>query len=163
MSKKVKPCIRCGGTERYARSHGRLGACKNCKKQVDTLKYYYEKREEHMMSIEWRLKKLCQMAKGRAIKKDREFALTPEFLQVLWEGQEGRCAVSGVPFELRYSDDGGPHKDGPSLDRIDAALGYTEDNVRLVTYHVNTALSNFGEDSLIYLAEQIVKQNRSVN
>lgn len=155
--------MKCGGTERYEREYGRLGKCKNCAKKVDTLKYYYEKREANMMSIEWRLKKLCQMAKSRAGKKDREFNLTPEFLHFLWEEQEGKCAVSGVFFELQYSDDGGPHKDGPSLDRIDASLGYTRDNVRLVTYHVNTALSNFGEEALICLAEQIVKQNRSVN
>lgn len=163
MSKKIKPCIRCGSTERYERKGGVLGPCKECAKKVDTLKYYYLKREENMVDISWRLKKLCQMAKSRAGKKGREFNITPEFLLDLWEEQDGKCSISGIPFELNYSEDGGPHRNGPSLDRIDSSLGYTTNNVRIVTYHVNTALSNFGEEALMELAEQIVKQNRNVN
>lgn len=163
MSKKDKPCVRCGSVERYSRKGGVLGPCKACVSKVDTLKYYYEKRDENMMDYAWRLKKLCQMAKSRASKKEREFDITPEYLIELWAEQDGRCAISGIEIELQYSDNGGPHKHGPSLDRIDSSMGYTKGNVRIVTYHVNTALSNFGEEALMELAEQIVQQSRSIN
>lgn len=162
MSKKVKPCVRCGSLERYSRG-GVLGRCVACAKKTSTTKYYYANRDQNMMDSNWRLTKLCQMAKARALKKGRDFSLTPHTLFRLWESQGGRCAISGIQFELAYSDNGGPNKHGPSLDRIDSSLGYTEDNVRLVTYHVNTALTSFGEEALINLAEQIVKQNRKMD
>lgn len=43
----------------------------------------------------------------------------------------------------------------PSLDRITPAAGYTPDNVRVVCSQANTALSEYGVDSLLALAEDI--------
>lgn len=163
MSTKVRPCRKCGGTERYENPK-RIGACIPCHhKNNKSLDSYYKSRERNMMDFKWRLNKLCNMAKNRSSKKDRAFNITTDYLVELWEIQEARCAVSGIPFELQYAVDGGPHIHGPSLDRIDANKGYEIGNVRLVTYHVNTALSNFGEEALLELAKKIVAFNGSVN
>lgn len=55
--------------------------------------------------------------------------------------------MSGLPFNLRVVGGGKARRPfAPSLDRIDAASGYTRDNVRLVCQAVNFALNAFGED-----------------
>ena len=163
MSTKVKPCKVCGGIERYSRPN-RIGACIKChRKNNKSLEGYYRHREKNMLDRSWRLNKLLVMAKSRATNKGRDFNITTEYLIELWDAQDGCCSVSGTPFELHYADNGGPHPDGPSLDRIDSKEGYIIGNVRLVTYHVNTALSCFGEERLIKLSNDIVKLNGSVN
>lgn len=157
MSTEEKPCRVCGSTDRYPRTH-RIGPCRPChKKNRPDLAHYYRYREANMMDPQWRLNKLFRMAKSRATVKGREFTITLQDLLDLWEKQGGKCAVSGRAFELAFTDGDGPHPDGLSLDRVDANIGYTAGNVRLVTYHINTALSKFGEDALMQLALDIIK------
>ena len=57
----------------------------------------------------------------------------------LWERQQGRCALTGTIFELRGNDDEGLQDDRVSIDRIDNRLGYSEDNIQLVTQFANRA------------------------
>lgn len=164
MSTKVKPCKNCGGTERYEHHTRATGACIPChQKSNRSLESYYKNRERNMMDYKWRLNKLLNSAKNRATIKDRVFNISTEYLIELWDNSDGTCAVSGTPLVLEYSNNGGPHKHGPSLDRIDSSKGYEVGNVRLVTYHVNTALSNFGEEALLELANNIIDFNRGVN
>ncbi len=47
--------------------------------------------------------------------------------------------------------------DAPSIDRIDNAKGYTEDNVRLVTVHANVARNEFSDADLLSLARDIIR------
>lgn len=158
----AKPCRKCGGTERKYRSD-RIGPCVKCSESyTNTLEYYYKNRDNNMMNYKWRLNKLYMMAKSRSSKKGRDINISTDYLIELWDLSGGRCAISGRPFELKYSDDGGPHPDGPSLDRVDSSKGYIIGNVRLVTYHVNTALSSFGEDKLIELMESITRYRKEV-
>lgn len=167
MSKKVKPCVQCGSTERYP-ARGRIGPCKPCAlkkskrraakdRQLDEdSKGYHSKRLENMLNIEWRIRHLWSCAKNRAQKKDRVFDISFEQAWEVFKSQDGRCAVSGREFDLIYQE-GGPNPNGPSFDRIDSSLGYTLDNVRFVTYHVNTALSSFGDEALISLCKDILE------
>ena len=61
--------------------------------------------------------------------------------------------MSGLPFNLRVVGGGKARRPyAPSLDRVDAASGYTRDNVRLVCQAVNFALNAFGEDVLREIA-----------
>ncbi len=57
----------------------------------------------------------------------------------LWDEQNGRCALTGQPFDLRTDEDGGLQEDRISLDRIDNSLGYATGNVQLVTQFANRA------------------------
>ncbi len=57
----------------------------------------------------------------------------------LWEAQRGRCALTGLPFDLRSAEEGGMQDDRVSLDRLENTLGYSEGNIQLVTQFANRA------------------------
>lgn len=114
---------------------------------------YYNK---NILNVEFRLNKLCAMAKNRAKEKQLDFDITTEHLIELWNNQDGKCALSDTKFVLE-SGSGRVNKDTVSVDRIIPELGYTIGNVRLVTYHVNVCLSEFGEFALYELARKLIK------
>lgn len=67
--------------------------------------------------------------------KERGFDLSEDQLQELWKQQDGRCAYTGVPFDLRRSTV--RPMAAPSLDRIDNEKGYVPGNVQFVCTAVN--------------------------
>lgn len=93
-------------------------------------------------------------AKHRAKRDGRNFKLSLGFLEDLWREQNGHCLLSGRKFQWG----GGPtriHRDAPTLDRIDSSLGYTKDNVRLITYQLNIAINHFGLAAFQELAQEV--------
>jgi len=63
------------------------------------------------------------------------FDLTDEYLQDLWVKQEGRCAYTGVKFDMSRSTV--RSMAAPSLDRIDSSIGYIPGNVQFVCNAIN--------------------------
>lgn len=64
-----------------------------------------------------------------------------KFLKTLYEKQNGKCAITGVPLELEI----GTNKPNPnkcSLDRIDSSRGYNHRNVWFVAWWVNAMKSD---------------------
>lgn len=102
----------------------------------------------------WR-KKVYQVfhaTQSQAKYRGREFDLTLGFVENLWLNQNGCCLISKVPFNW-----GGKfNPDAPSLDRIDSSRGYTQDNVRLITHHLNIAMNKFGLEQFIKLAKNVL-------
>jgi hypothetical protein len=85
-----------------------------------------------------------QRARTRGLAVDEDLCA---FALELYSAQGGCCALSGLPFNLRVVGGGKARRPyAPSLDRVDAASGYTRDNVRLVCQAVNFALNAYGED-----------------
>lgn len=100
---------------------------------------------------------LCRTFKANAKKRGIEFCLTLEDVNALIEKSGGRCAVTGIKFDL-FKDHGIRVRPwAPSIDRIDCKMGYTAGNVRLVANSVNIALSDFGEEVLLRIAKGLVK------
>lgn len=62
------------------------------------------------------------------------YNLNPEYLELLWEQQGGKCAVLGVDLDLH-----GPmrHDNKATIDRIVPSLGYTQGNVKWVSWLAN--------------------------
>jgi hypothetical protein len=58
------------------------------------------------------------------------------FLKKLYEKQNGKCAISGMPLELQFGV-GKPNPNKCSVDRIDSNRGYNHRNVWLVCWWVN--------------------------
>lgn len=82
----------------------------------------------------------------------REFNITVPFLMELFERQGGKCALSGQPMLTNTHRDECPENtrcnpNKLSIDRIDSSIGYTEDNVQLLRWRINSMKmdTNFAE------------------
>lgn len=119
----------CGGTARVASNGLTSGNNKTCRAQI-------HRRSERVGEIP--LVHLNAI-KQNAIKRGFVYSLTPEWLWRLFEKQNRRCALSGVP--LQFTDKHDAHKGRgettASLDRIDPNKGYTKNNVQWLHKDVN--------------------------
>ena len=100
------------------------------------------------------------MAKNRSKTKELPFDIDSDYVYSLWKQQEGTCLLSGVPFELTSNVGVVPH--APSLDRIIPELGYVRGNVRLITYHLNISISEFGQEGFEQLIKNYVSYNKLI-
>lgn len=91
------------------------------------------------------------------------FDITESYLLLVYEKQEGRCALSGRKMTLGEADSGLPDKDAMSLDRIIPALGYVRDNVRLITHQVNIAKGRFNDEDLIRMAQDVMAHQKNLD
>jgi hypothetical protein len=90
-----------------------------------------------------------------------EFDLTVDFLWKLYEAQDKKCALSGIPIEFKNSwRTKGKCNQTCSLDRIDNTKGYTTDNVQWLHKDVNFMKHTFTQDYFISICKQIT-QNKS--
>ena len=77
--------------------------------------------------------------------------------------QDGRCAISGLPFSLtRFEGVLAKHPFAPSLDRISSRGSYTADNVRLVCIAVNFGMGQWGEELYLTFARATVEQSDKI-
>lgn len=101
---------------------------------------------------------MYQRAKDRARRRELPFTLSFErFVDVL-RRCNGYCEVSGIAFDFHDQARIAPF--APSLDRVEAARGYTNGNIRIVCNCVNAALGNWGEDVFWKMVAQAAKQLR---
>ncbi len=101
----------------------------------------YAPRESHPKS----LINTAREARKRAARRGLTFDLSLDQLMVIWQRCNGRCEVSGLPFDAeRGEHHWRPY--APSIDRRDCSEGYTFSNVRLVCVCVNAALNQWGDD-----------------
>ena len=75
----------------------------------------------------------------------------------------GKCELSGIEFDLSL-DSGNRNPFRPSLDKIDSNGGYTKDNVRIILWGLNFALSDFGLDVYLKMAKAVIEtQNKKLS
>lgn len=145
---KLFECIACNN-QFYTRAN-RVLRCKPC-----SLDHKYP---QHREDIDWRLGRILANARNRAKTKNHSFDIDLDYLKLMWENQKGICVITNRPFDL--SDYVGVGKINPntvSIDRIVPEKGYTKGNIRLVTFHANMAISEFGLDNLIQLSKDVLK------
>lgn len=116
---------------------------------------YQRKREEYLKRHDatlrtprGRLYQLFWAAKDRAAKKNLPFEISMDWLVELYESQNGKCALTGISFDLgrNKSGENGFRPFSPSLDQKIPGRGYTNENTRLICTSMNLALNRFGED-----------------
>jgi hypothetical protein len=109
-----------------------------------------------------RLLRLASRTRTAAIKRGIGFDLDPEYAEVLFLRQHGRCAVTRIPFHMqRFSDAFVKYPFAPSIDRILSSGGYTQDNARLVCAAVNFGMGQWGEELFITLARYAVAYDKA--
>lgn len=133
-----KRCRRCLEVKPFAAFHrhkdclfGYNVECKSCR--LPKSKKHYES-----TSVEYRM---FSAAKYRAQKFGREFSISVEDVII-----PEVCPVLGVKISYLGNS-------SPSLDRINSSLGYTKDNIRVISKRANTLKNNMTpeEARLIYL------------
>lgn len=103
-----------------------------------------------------RARRINTWTRTRAKKMGLDFDLTPDFIYKMLAA--GKCPVTGIDFVLSEKEDGKKGTDpfAPSLDRIDPTRGYTQDNVRLVSYIYNCAKSEHSDKDVERMARAIL-------
>lgn len=86
-------------------------------------------------NVDW-FKYKISSTRSEARKKNVPFTLTQTFLEGLWERQNGKCVLTGIEMTQEI---GKGARNKASLDQIIPGLGYTEDNVQLLTDWANRA------------------------
>lgn len=94
--------------------------------------------------------------KKSAINRNKEWAVTDEYLQKLLEQQEFKCALSGYPIEFSHKS----IKHTASLDRIDNSKGYVIGNVQWVHKNINIMKHIFSNNEFIQLCKVVYDYNR---
>lgn len=90
--------------------------------------------------------------KGRA--RQLDWDLDADYLDKLWEQQEGRCVYTGWPIQFgkqgKYA-----REQTASLDRIDSTLGYVRGNVQFVHKDINLMKWDHTEERFIELCRAV--------
>lgn len=95
---------------------------------------------------EW---KMHQRAKRRAEQTGREFTIGVEDIVI-----PEVCPVLGIELNIN-SGKSGAYKNSPSLDRIDNAVGYTKDNIQVISQLANAMKCHASVDELHKFADWI--------
>jgi len=103
-----------------------------------------------------RAKDLIRHAKRRAEQKGVPFDLDDYENEIQARINLGTCELTGFRFNL----DCGRTWDSPSLDRINPTEGYVFSNIRVVCHAVNSAMGDWGENTLIAMAMAIMDKRR---
>jgi hypothetical protein len=135
--------------------------CKDCvsKKQAsyhkrtwgeDKLKYTAFKRTKSVRSY-------LQYLRSKAVQRRKVGeVISLDALELLWQTQQGRCALTGWPMTMELA--AGVVPTNCSIDRIDSKEGYVVGNVQLVCRAANVAKSNLSAAEFVSLCRAIVEK-----
>ncbi len=121
--------------------------------------YQAKYREEHRGDLRYEMtRRLTSITKdpGRSA---RGVTINVDDLVALYLAQGGFCALSGRSLKLKS--DGPKDPEALSIDRRDNSRGYHADNIRLVIWSVNLALSGWGTTHFLELCRDIVAHQGS--
>jgi hypothetical protein len=124
MSDQIKTCSQCARTlpeTAFVLNGGRRRSnCRDCQREKQQTAYAHK-------SEEWRL---FDRARQRAKKKGVHFDLDVHDIKI-----PERCPVLGI--KLYRNKNGMPADHSPSLDRVLGQVGYTRDNIRVISNKAN--------------------------
>lgn len=154
---RCEPCTRQYQKEYRAKNKDRHNEL-NRLWRINNKENYNEKKYAYYSTIKGRMVELVSRSKRRANNSKIPHTLTSDFIEKMWHDQQGKCAITSIPFVIpqdRTCGKGTPF--APSINRIDCSKGYTPDNVRIVCLIVNYALNEFGEAPFKTMCESYVK------
>ena len=160
---EYKYCVVCGvkkeigqfyAHKQYAYCGGHSPTCRECVNKrrrgtrLTTREVEYNKKYLKQ-NIRRRLYHSC---KHRAKSLGVEFTLSIEDFVI-----PERCPYLGVPLTNIFAEEGANKaKYNPSVDRINPLLGYTPDNIEIISRKANTMKNNASREELIAFAENVL-------
>jgi hypothetical protein len=109
----------------------------------------------YSQTITGRAKRLMDGARERAQRYSIPITITQEWIEDRLRA--GRCEVTGMLLDLTRHPKFRVNPFAPSLDRFDAARGYTPENTRMTTWHYNMSKGQYSDDSVYEMALAVVK------
>jgi hypothetical protein len=106
----------------------------------------------YSQTIRGRAGLLCAAAKKRAKARNLPFTLTIDIVEAYLTKLNGKCEVTGMDFNFAPK-----HPNAPSLDQKVPGLGYTEDNIQIVTWWYNRLKSDLSDIEARQILRQIQK------
>jgi hypothetical protein len=139
-------CEKCSKPFTPLRKRSTQKRCPDCNKATNrtTAKQYKSHARNPEAFLRWKYSKLTDRVKK--MKKSIVSDITINELIAIYNAQQGKCALSGLPMTHNAP---GFIYSNISIDRIDPNGGYTKNNVRLVMKILNT-LRNDGSDVDLY-------------
>lgn len=108
------------------------------------------------------LTKLARSVRTRAARENIRYDLSTDFILNLFAEQNGKCKMTGVPFELnqrRGRTNISPRL--PSIDKIEPAKGYIKSNVQLVCFMYNQAKDVWTDNDVLKFAKALVAHQKA--
>jgi hypothetical protein len=102
-----------------------------------------------------RIKSILGNCLSSAKNRNIYFNITEE--DILPAIEKGHCELTGLPFDLSRPKGKGKNPYAPSVDRISSDKGYTKNNVRVVLWAVNAALSESSDEEMLPILKAMVK------
>ena len=93
-------------------------------------------------------------SRHRSVKKNLPFDLTKEWLTAKLES--GKCERTGITFVYE-----GHSAFNPSVDRIDSAKGYTQDNCQIVCKMYNLAKNVWSDADVLDMSKALIKESKN--
>lgn len=141
--KKIEDMMKMLSEQEENTKRGKADSSELYKFDLETHQKYRIPGIDRVYSPRFHLQKLLTNAsaksKIRNINKPRigDYELDFDFIVDLYYKQDGKCAYSKIPLQLRTGQDTSYNRKA-SLERKDPFLGYTRDNVCLICYEFNT-------------------------
>jgi hypothetical protein len=105
--------------------------CKECGSSISRRNWKLKRENQTLEeAIQYKFYQARYRSKGG--QKNREFDLNVEDVKKQWEKQEGLCAYSGTPMDIKANS-----PNHFSIDRVDSSQGYHRDNIVLCINVIN--------------------------
>jgi hypothetical protein len=169
-----KRCSKCGITKLFSeftcnnnRPDKLTVWCKACSKESRDAYYSKNKDSIKVKHLEWR-EKNKESIKLKKIEKRKE-----DPRKIMLYSAKHRAQQRGLPFNIELDDIVIPEycpvlhmklelynetqsRSSPSLDRINSKLGYTKDNIQVISWLANTMKTNASAKELLLFAEWVL-------
>lgn len=117
---------------------------------------YRDTQRTRLATSAWhRAGRLVTWVRSRAARNGWEFDLTREWAER--KLSVGVCEVTGIAFQYDKPDGTQLFPWAPSIDRIDSAKGYSQDNCRMVVWIYNMAKARWSDDDVMRMARALAK------
>lgn len=174
----MKECLQCG-EEKLIIEFSTKSVCQSCikankksdKKALTNYKMQTQKEKLHYLdslpfndrktlpistSMERRALSLLCAARKRARRNKAVLSINKAW--VMEKLTQGKCELTGISFSFENSTPFFIDPYAPSIDRIDAKnLNYSPSNSRVVLTSVNSALGQWGTDTMLPILEKLVQ------